>query len=127
MISLNELRALREQYRNEIGTADGTEQKIRVVVGLATCGIAAGATPVFQAVKDEAAKRAIPNVTVVRTGCVGICQFEPVIEVYMPGKEKTTYVHMDAEKALRVFEEHVAGGVPVEEYTIGAALQRRGK
>ena len=90
--------------------------KIRVLVGLATCGIAAGAMPVYDAFKDKAAGNA--NVTVSQVGCIGMCQYEPIVEVVQPGKPRITYVKMDAQKAARVYEEHILGGQVVTEYLL---------
>ena len=94
-----------------------------VVVGMATCGIAAGARPVLAAFTDEVARRGVSNVTIAQTGCIGICQYEPVVEVFEPGREKVTYVKMTPEKAARVVAEHLINGKPVAEYTIGAMNQ----
>lgn len=120
MKSLEELAAIRDKMKNIVNTREADENSIRVVVGMATCGIAAGARPVLNAFTDEVARRELANVTVTQTGCIGICQYEPVVEVYQPGKEKVTYVKMTAEKAARVVGEHLVGGKPVDEYTIGA-------
>jgi len=98
-----------------------SEAGTRIVVGMATCGIAAGARPVLNAFAEEAAKIEDGSVLVTQTGCIGICQYEPVVEVTRPGEEKVTYVKMTAEKAKEVFEKHIKGGTPVAEYTIGAA------
>lgn len=95
----------------------------RVVVGMATCGIAAGARPVMNAFTDEIEKRHLQNVTVSQTGCIGMCQFEPIVEVFEPGKEKVTYVLMNEEKARKVVVDHLVNGVPVKEYTVGAATK----
>ena len=95
----------------------------RVVVGMATCGIAAGARPVMNAFVDEIEKRHLQNVTVSQTGCIGMCQFEPIVEVFEPGKEKVTYVLMNEEKARKVVVDHLVNGVPVIEYTVGAATK----
>ena len=123
MKSLEELKAIRDEMRDKVIPAEGSN-KIRIVVGLATCGIAAGARPVFDALVEEVGKAGLgDNVSVIQTGCIGICQYEPVVEIHEGGKEKTTYVKMDAEKAKRVFEEHIKGGRPVYEYTIGAYQQ----
>ena len=89
----------------------------------ATCGIAAGARPVLAAFTDEVARRGVSNVTIAQTGCIGICQYEPVVEVFEPGREKVTYVKMTPEKAARVVAEHLINGKPVAEYTIGAMNQ----
>ena len=93
---------------------------VRVVVGMATCGIAAGATPVMEAMTEEVGKRNLPGVVVVQTGCIGMCRYEPIVEVTLPGKDKVTYVHVKADMVKRIVDEHVVGGNPVVEYTIGA-------
>lgn len=121
MKSLAELQALRDSMKGRIGVRDDAEGNTRVVVGMATCGIAAGARPVLAALSEEVAKRGLANVTVAQTGCIGICQYEPVVEVFEAGKEKVTYVKMTADKVARVVEEHLRGGKPVAEYTIGNA------
>ncbi len=118
MKSLEELAAIREQMKNKVALREG-EGEIRVVVGMATCGIAAGARPVLNAFVEEVNKEGLTKVTVSQTGCIGICQYEPVVEVFEAGKEKTTYVKMTAEKAKRVVAEHLKGGKIVAEYTIG--------
>lgn len=120
MKSLAELQALRDKMKDEMGIRADAPENTRVVVGMATCGIAAGARPVLTAISEEVAKRNLQNVTVAQTGCIGICQYEPVVEVFVPGKEKVTYVNMDAEKAVRVVVDHIVNGSPVTEYTIGA-------
>ena len=121
MKSLAELQALRDKMKNNMGVRGDDTGNIRVVVGMATCGIAAGARPVLQAFTEEAAARGLPNVTISQTGCIGICQYEPVVEVMEPGREKVTYIRMDPDKAERVVAEHLVGGKVVAEYTIGAA------
>ena len=87
---------------------------------MATCGIAAGARPVLNAFSDEIIRRGLKDVMVKQTGCIGICQFEPVVEVFQPGKEKVTYVKMTAEKVAEIVTEHIVNGRPVTKYTIGA-------
>ena len=121
MKSLAELQALRDQMKAKVGIREDDSDNIRVVVGMATCGIAAGARPVLAAFTEEVAKRNLQNVTVAQTGCIGICQYEPVVEVFEKDKEKVTYVKMTAEKAKEVIEKHIKGGAPVSEYTIGAS------
>ena len=120
MKSLAELAAIRERMQNKVIIREGANAT-RVVVGMATCGIAAGARPVLNAfVEGVAASELAEKVTVTQTGCVGICQYEPVVEVYEDGKEKVTYVKLTAEKAAEIIEKHLKGGKVVEEYTIGA-------
>lgn len=120
MKTLAELSAIRDKMKNQIGLRESNANNIRIVVGMATCGIAAGARPVLNAFVEDAAKMPEGGVTVTQTGCIGMCQLEPIVEVFVPGREKVTYVKMDAEKAKRVFEEHIKGGKIVSEYTIGA-------
>ena len=123
MKSLAELQAFRDKMRNSMGIRADDSGNIRVVVGMATCGIAAGARPVLQAFTDEVAKRGLHNVTIAQTGCIGICQYEPVVEITEPGKEKVTYVKMTAEKAAQVVSNHLVNGNVMTEYTIGAAAK----
>ncbi|MCL2518125.1 MAG: (2Fe-2S) ferredoxin domain-containing protein, partial [Oscillospiraceae bacterium] len=111
--SLDDLSAIKS---NNILSLSGT----RIVVGMATCGIAAGAGPVFDAVNAAVTELNLTDkVTVTQTGCVGICQYEPVFEVYEPDKERVTYIQMTPEKAKRIIEEHIGGGKVVTEFTVG--------
>ena len=122
MKSMAELEAIRQRTLQRINLRKEDEnENIRVVIGMATCGIAAGARPVMMAFMDEINKRGLSTVTVSQTGCIGMCRLEPMVDVYMPGKEKVTYVHMTPEKAKRVVAEHIVNGRPVTEYTIGTA------
>ena len=121
MKSLEELAALRERMKNNVAMRQDNSTATRVVVGMATCGIAAGARPVMLKFMEEINKREMSNVTVSQTGCIGMCRLEPMVDVYMPGKEKVTYVHMTPEKVGRVVAEHIVNGRPVTEFTIGAA------
>lgn len=120
MKSLAELQAIRDKAKAQLNIREENPNAIRVLVGMATCGIAAGARPVLNAFVDEIAKRGLTNVTVTQTGCIGICQFEPVVEVEVPGQDKVTYVKMTAEKAVRVVNDHIVNHNVVAEYTIGA-------
>ena len=120
MKSLAELQAIRDKARGKVTLREGQDDAIRVLVGMATCGIAAGARPVLTTIVDEVAKRGLQNVMVTQTGCIGICQFEPIVEVIDENGTKTTYVKMTPEKALRVVNDHIVNGNVVTEYTIGA-------
>ena len=102
-----------------VNVRENSEAKTRVLVGMATCGIAAGARPVLTTISDEVNKRELHDVLVTQTGCIGICQYEPVVEVYEQGKEKVTYVKITPDKAKRIVAEHIKGGSVVTEYTIG--------
>lgn len=121
MKSLAELQAIRDKARMQVGLRSEGNAEFRVQVGMATCGIAAGARPVLNAFVEEAAKRGLQNVMITQTGCIGICQFEPVVEVInTKDGSKITYVKMTAEKAVRVVNDHLVNGNVVTEFTIGA-------
>jgi NADP-reducing hydrogenase subunit HndB len=119
--SLEELKAIREKMKKQMDIREQSEDNIRVVVGMATCGIAAGAKPVMSAFLEEVEKRGLKNVTVTQTGCIGVCRLEPVVEVYAPGQEKVTYVKMKPEMVASIVSEHLVNRRVVTEYTIGAA------
>lgn len=120
MKSLAELQEIRNRTLSQVNLRKEREDGVRIVVGMATCGIAAGARPVLNAFLKEIEKRGLDNVTVTQTGCIGMCRLEPIVEVYAPGAEKVTYVHMTEEKAARVVAEHIINNQPVTEYTVGA-------
>ena len=120
MKSLAELQEIRNRTLSQVNLRKDREDGVRVVVGMATCGIAAGARPVLNAFVQEIEKRGLANVTVTQTGCIGMCKYEPIVEVYVPGAEKVTYVHMSEEKAARVVAEHIINNKPVAEFTVGA-------
>ena len=117
---LGRLKAIRDRVRNQVDKRQDNEGDIRVVVGMATCGIAAGARPVLNEFVQEVAKRNLSNVVVTQTGCIGMCRLEPIVEVFVPGEEKVTYVKMTPEKVGRVVAEHLINHRPVMEYAIGA-------
>lgn len=120
MKSLAELAAIRERMKDKMVLREGTGE-IRVMVGMATCGIAAGARPVLAAFVEGINNAGLTgSVMVSQTGCIGICQYEPVVEVFQAGKEKVTYVKMTPEKVAEVIEKHIKGGNVVEEYTFAA-------
>ena len=123
MKTLAELMAIKEATMQKMTVREDTgDDAIRIVVGMATCGIAAGARPVLNAFVDGVNKEGLASdVVVSQTGCIGICQYEPVVEIYKAGEEKVTYVKMTAEKAEKVLKEHIKGGKIVTEYTITTA------
>ena len=118
MKSLAELKAIKDRVKNSVILREGSGD-VRVVVGMATCGIAAGARPILNALVEEVNNEGLSGkVTVSQTGCIGLCQLEPIVEVYEAGKEKTTYVKMTAEKVKTVVEKHLKGGNVVTEFTV---------
>ncbi|MBE6612534.1 MAG: (2Fe-2S) ferredoxin domain-containing protein [Ruminococcaceae bacterium] len=123
MKSLEELKAIKAKMQDKVNLRTSSAET-RIVVGMATCGIAAGARPVLNAFVEGVTEAGLgDNVIVTQTGCIGICQYEPVVEVYQSGAEKVTYVKMTAERAKEVIEKHIKGGKIVNEYTIGAATK----
>ena len=121
MKSLAELQAIRDKMQKHMDLRDNGDDNIRVVVGMATCGIAAGARPVMTAFLEEVEKRNLKNVTVTQTGCIGVCRLEPIVEVFAPGEEKVTYVKMNPDMVPKIVSEHLVNHRVVNEYTIGAA------
>ena len=118
MKSIQELEAIRQKTLANIQQRkehNGT----RIVVGMATCGIAAGARPVLAAFMDEVEKRSLQDVVVAQTGCIGVCRLEPIVEIYKPGQNKVTYVKVTPEMVARIVTEHVVNDRVVDEYTIG--------
>ena len=123
MKSLEELAALRERMKNNVAMRQDNSTATRVVVGMATCGIAAGARPVLTAFVEEVNRRGLKDVVVTQAGCIGMCKLEPIVEGVQPGKEKVTYVKMTPEKVSRIVTEHLVNGSPVTEYTVGAYME----
>ena len=121
MKSLAELQAIRDRAKANVALRQENPNAARVLVGMATCGIAAGARPVLNAFTEEIAKRGLQDdIVVTQTGCIGICQYEPVVEVEIPGQEKVTYVKMTPEKVVRIVNDHLVNKNVVTEFTIGA-------
>ena len=119
--SLEELKALREKMQKQMNVRDAGDDTVRILVGMATCGIAAGARPVMQAFLEEVNKRNLKNVIVQQTGCIGVCRLEPIAEVFVPGEEKVTYVKLKPDMVPRIINDHIVNRNIVSDYTIGAA------
>ena len=122
MKSLEELKAIRNKMQGQVGLRAEDHNHTRVVVGIATCGIASGARPVLNALSTLVQEKGLTGkVAVTQTGCIGLCQYEPIVEVMEPGKQKITYIKMNADKAAEIVERHLIGGHVVEEYTLNSA------
>lgn len=120
MKSIAELNALRDKMRNVSSAREAADNAdTRIVVGMATCGIAAGARPVMNKFVEEVANRNLANVKVVQTGCIGMCRLEPIVEVFVPGKEKVTYIKVKEDMVSRIITDHIVNGNVVTEYTVG--------
>ena len=121
MKSLAELQAIKDKMKSKVILREGSAD-VRVVVGMATCGITAGARPVLNTLVEEVNNGGLyEKVTVSQTGCIGLCQLEPIVEVHEAGKEKVTYIKMTPEKVKEVVEKHLKGGNVVTEYTVADA------
>ena len=118
MKSLEELKAIRDKMKGQIGMRSEHADNTRVVVGMATCGIASGARPVLNTLVKEVEDRNLEHVIVTQTGCIGLCQYEPIVEIYEPGKEKVTYVKVNEEKAKEIVEQHLVRGQVVDKYLL---------
>ena len=120
MKSLEELRAIKEQMQSKVNLREENKSDVtRVVVGMATCGIAAGARPVLNAFVEEVQKRGLSNIMVTQAGCLGMCKLEPMVEIVAPDGEKATYVLLTADMVPKIVQEHLVNGNVVSEYTIG--------
>ena len=125
MKSLEELRAIRERMQKKVSMDDADATGTRVVVGMATCGIASGARPVYNTLVEEVQSRGIQDVSITQTGCIGLCQYEPIVEIYEAGKEKVTYSKVNPEKAKVIVERHLQGGEIVDEYTLKMNIKKK--
>ncbi|MBQ3648233.1 MAG: (2Fe-2S) ferredoxin domain-containing protein [Spirochaetia bacterium] len=106
-MTLEALRALREGKKAEIDRRDTDGKDVHIIIGMGTCGIAAGAKQVLEAFIDEIAAKKIENVTVKQTGCMGLCYVEPTVEVKVPGMPDTIYGKVDADVARKILKDHV--------------------
>lgn len=120
MKTLEELKAIRDKMQGQVNIREEDSDAVRVVVGMATCGIASGARPVLTAFSDAVQQKNLKNIMVTQTGCIGLCQYEPIVEILEAGKDKVTYVKMTAEKANEVIEQHLIRGQVISKYTIGS-------
>ncbi len=120
MKSLEELKAIREKMQSKVGLRSEDNSVTRVVVGMATCGIAAGARPVLKAFTEGVAEKKLDDVVVTQTGCIGLCKYEPIVEIMAPGHEKVTYIKVNPEKAAEIIDRHLVKGQIIAEYTINA-------
>lgn len=120
MKSLAELKEIREKMQGQIGLRGEDSSQTRVVVGMATCGIASGARPVLTELSNIVQEKGLKDVVVTQTGCIGLCQYEPIVEIFEPGKDKVTYIKMTPEKAKDVVEQHLMRGQIVTDYTLSS-------
>ena len=124
MKSIADLEEIRKKTLDEIKMRNNKNNR-RIVVGMATCGIAAGARPVMSAFVEELGKRKITDVNVTMTGCIGVCRLEPMVDVFDTDGSKVTYVKLTPEKAARIVSEHIVNGRICRDLTIGAADEKK--
>ena len=108
-LTLDDLRKLRDDKRKEINQRDNTTKDIHIVVGMGTCGIAAGAKETLNALVDAVAAKKLGNVLVRQTGCMGLCHSEPTVEVAVPGMPRVIYGKVNVAQAAQIIEQHVVG------------------
>ncbi|MEY8353352.1 (2Fe-2S) ferredoxin domain-containing protein [Lachnospiraceae bacterium 54-53] len=122
MKTLEELKAIREKMQSQVSMRAEDHTRTRILVGMATCGIASGARPVLNTLSDLVQENHMTDrFSVTPTGCIGLCQYEPIVEVLVPGKEKVTYINMTPEKAEEVYREHLLAGHVLQNYTLASA------
>lgn len=115
--SLEDLRKIKEQARDLTSARSGG--KVKIIIGMGTCGIAAGAREIMTAVLEELDKRGLKDVVVETTGCIGMCQKEPLLDVIRPGEPRITYGNVEVKDVPKIIAEHVVNGSVVEEKVVG--------
>jgi (2Fe-2S) ferredoxin len=115
--SLEELKQIREAAQKMMYLRQG-ESTVRIIVGMGTCGIAAGARTALGAIMDELEQRNLTNVVVTQTGCIGLCDQEPLVDVIMQGQPRVTYGRVDGVVARQIIASHVVGGKILEEWVV---------
>jgi len=115
--SLEELMKIKEKSLKDLQMRD-TEKKGKIVVAMGTCGIAAGAKDTLQAIISELAENKIDDLSVVQSGCMGLCEVEPTVEVHMEGQSPIVYGHVTPEQAKRIVQQHILGGKVVSDLMV---------
>ena len=122
MKTLEELKEIRERFKGQVDLRREDRSHTHVIVGMGTCGIASGARDVLTALSTLVQEKGLTDkIAVTQSGCIGLCQYEPIVEIFTPGEEKITYIHMTSKKAAEVLESHLIGGQVVEAYTLNSA------
>ena len=113
-LTLEDLRKMRGEKQKAMEMRDNSNKDIQVIVGMGTCGIAAGAKDTFTALVDTLAEKGITNVLIRQTGCMGLCHSEPTVEVVAPDMPTVIYGHVDAATAKEIVEKHILGKQLIE-------------
>ncbi len=123
-LSIEELRKLREKAKDSILLREGSEFRVKVIVHMGTCGIAAGARDIMSTLMDEIVKNNIKDVLISSSGCAGMCSNEPMITVEVQGKAPVKYIKLNPSKAQEIFRKHIIEGTPIAEYILGIGSER---
>lgn len=116
--SLDDLKKVREAARQQMKVR--TDTGTTIIVGMGTCGIAAGARDTMHAVLEELSKRQI-DAHVTTVGCIGMCVKEPLVDIEQAGKSRVTYANVNADMVPRLIEQHLIKNQPVTEWVVGRA------
>ena len=108
-LTLEDLRRMRGEKQKAMEMRDASNKDVQVIVGMGTCGIAAGAKDTFTALVDTLTAKGLTNVLIRQTGCMGLCHSEPTVEVVAPGMPTVIYGHVDAATARDIVEKHIVG------------------
>jgi NADP-reducing hydrogenase subunit HndB len=117
--SLEDLKRVKEEAI-EKRRAQATSGRTQITVGMGTCGIAVGARETMKAILESIEEESLSDIVVAQTGCIGICEWEPIIDVVIGEEPKVTYGKVTPEKAKEIMREHVAGSKIVTEYLVPA-------
>lgn len=115
-LTLDDLRRLRDEQKKAMSRRDAEGKRAEVVIGMGTCGIAAGAKAVFDAFLDEMDKAGVTDVAIKQTGCMGLCFSEPTVEVLCSGMPHVVYGNVDEKTARRIVREHLVGRALVSDH-----------
>ena len=122
-LRFEDLKRIRESVKGTVNLREGNF-RVKITVHMGTCGIAAGARPVMTALLKEVETRGVQDVILTSSGCAGLCSHEPMMTVEVRDAAPVKYVNLDAEKAVKIFEEHVVNGNPVTEYGLSIGSER---
>ncbi len=123
-LKLEDLEKLREQARKTTHLREGGEYRAKINVHMGTCGIAAGARAIMNALIKETEERDIRDVLLSNSGCAGLCSHEPMVTVEMPGKPPVKYIDLNEKKIKEIFEKHILGGIILKDYALGIGSEK---
>ena len=125
--SLEELEKIRKEHENKIrlrNTGEGKEDKIEILIGMATCGISSGARETLNAFAEEISINKIDNVKIIAVECIGYCHSEPIVQVNIPGHAPVLYGNIKKDKVPQIVNSHIKQGKPVENLVLKVDFER---